>query len=100
MKFVVFTMFNMDKAAEMGRIGDTVKIPGNKLEGWYLFQGRPFDGVPPNTAVSLSIHDVQSNADITALEYPLAKAGATVWAVPVMEIPRGGAVKQGKEYMK
>lgn len=100
MKVALFTMFDVDKLGEMGKIGDSIKVPGNRLEAWYAFQGIPFQGLPPHTVVTLSIHEVQGNADIMALEMPLARAGATVWAVPVMEIPRGGAVKQGKEYMK
>jgi hypothetical protein len=100
MKFIMFTMSDVAKGAEVAQIGDKIKTPGNKLLGWYVCGGKPFDGVPPNTMVAISIHEFENNEALAAVEYPLALTGATVWAVPVLEVPRGHAAAEVKKLQK
>jgi len=101
MKVAMFLMWDMSKTAEVAKAGDSVaNIPGRKLLVNYLFQGKPFDGLPPTTAVSMSVSEVESNEALTAIEYTLGLAGATTWAVPVFEIPVGKNVATEKNIRK
>jgi hypothetical protein len=101
MKFVTFSMFDVSKAAEVAQAGDeAAKTPGHKVLGQYLCQGIPFQGVPPNMVVVVSVGESESNEAITASQYPIALAGATIWAVPVLEMKAGGAAAAEKKYRK
>ena len=101
MKFLGFTMFDVSKAAEVAQAGDkAAKTPGHKVLAQYLCQGIPFQGLPPNTVVVVHIADVESNEAIAANQYPVALAGATTWAVPVLEMRAGGAATAEKKYRK
>jgi len=101
MKFISFAMFDVAKAAEVAQAGDKVaNTPGNKIIGQYICQGKAFDGVPPNTVVVIAIHETESNEAITTSQYAHALAGATMWAVPVLEMPVAGAAATEKKYKK
>jgi len=101
MKFLSFAMFDVSKAAEVAQAGDKVaKTPGHKVLGQYLCQGIPFEGVPPNTMVVVSVGESESNEVIATAQYPMLLAGATIWAVPVLEMKAGGAAAAEKKYRK
>jgi hypothetical protein len=101
MKFIVFAMFDVAKAAEVAQASDKVaKTPGRKVLAQYACQGIPFAGVLPNAMVVISVAEVESNEALGAAEYPVALAGATVWAVPVLEMPVAGAATEEKKYRK
>jgi hypothetical protein len=101
MKFLVFSVFDVVKAAEIAQASDKVaEIPGGKMLTQYSCQGIPFVGVPPNKMVVVSIADYESNEAIAASQYPLAIAGASTWAVPVLEMPADGAATEEKKYRK
>ena len=99
MKFLIFTVFSPDKAAEVAQTVDKVaRAPGIKTLAQYVCQGIPFPGVAPNTMVGISVIEAESNDAISARIYPASLAGATVWAVPVQEMATGGAAKIEKKF--
>ena len=99
MKFLRFAMFDVAKAAEVAQAADKVaKTPGQKVLASYLCQGIPFAGVPPSKMVTIAVGEAESNEAISAVQYPLALAGASVWAVPVLELPVAGAAAEEKKY--
>jgi hypothetical protein len=101
MKFLGFSIFDVAKAAEVAQAGDKVaKTPGGKILAQYICQGIPFAGVPPNMMVVVSVEEYESNEAIAASQYPLALAGATTWAVPVLEMQAGGGAVTEKKYRK
>jgi hypothetical protein len=101
MKFLGFAMFDVSKAAEVAQAGDkAAKTPGTKILAQYICQGIPFEGLPPNMMVVVHIGEYESNEAIAASQYPLALAGATTWAVPVLEMRVGGAATAEKKYRK
>ena len=101
MKFLGFSTFDVAKAAEVAQASDKVaETPGGKVLAQYICQGIPFAGVPPNMIVVVSIEEYESNEAIAASQYPLALAGANVWAVPVLEMPVGRGVVTEKKYRK
>jgi len=99
-KFLIFSMFEAAKGAEVAQASDQVaKTPGQKVLAEYVCEGIPFPAtVPPNMMVSISVREAESNEAIAAVMYPLALAGATVWSVPVLEMPVAGATKVEKKY--
>ena len=100
MKFMTFVMFDVAKAAEMAQVSDkTADMPGIKRLAQYACQGIPFPHtIPPNTMVVVTINDAESNEAMAAANYPAGLAGATVWNVPVLEMPIGGAAETEKKY--
>ena len=101
MKFITFYMFDVAKAAEVAQAGDKVaKTPGQKILAQYVCEGLAFPGQPPNTIVNIAIGEVESNEALAAAQYPVALAGATVWSVPVLEMPVGGGAAEEKKYRK
>ena len=100
MKIMTFTMFDVDKAAEVAKAGDKIAgIPGIKVLGMYACQGIPFPHkVPPHAMVVISIQEAESNEAIGTANYPVSLAGASTWNVPVLEMPLGGAADVEKEY--
>ncbi len=100
MKFLSFAMFDMAKAAEVAKVSDKVWAsppPGIKLLASYVCQGMAFAGVPPNTLVSFDIIEAESNEVLSAVNYPLALAGASIWNVPILELPVAGAAEIEKK---
>ncbi|MBM3120371.1 MAG: hypothetical protein FJ022_07855 [Chloroflexi bacterium] len=101
MKFINFIMYDVAKAAEVAQAADKVaKMPGRKLLASYVCEGIPFPGAPPNSIISITISESESNEAIAEAQYPLALAGASVWAVPVLEVPVAGAAAEEKKYRK
>jgi len=101
MKFIVFCMYDVAKMAEVAKAADkNSKIPGQKLLAMYGCLGKAFDGVPPNTLVSITIRDAESAEALGAALLNLSFAGATAWAVPVMEMPVGSAEAEAKKLQK
>ncbi len=101
MKFINFVMFDGTKAAEVAQAADKVaKTPGQKMLAQYVCQGIPFAGVPPHMMVTITVGEAENNEAISAVHYPLLLAGASVWAVPVLELPVAGAATEEKKYRK
>ena len=101
MKFITFNMFDVAKGAEVAQASDKVaKTPGQKILAQYMCEGLAFPGQPPNTLVGIEIGEVESNEALAAAQYPVALAGATVWSVPVLEMPVGGGAAEEKQYRK
>jgi len=101
MKFLEFAMFDVAKAAEVAQAGDKgAKTPGAKILAQYACQGIPFNGVPPNMMVVVAVKECESNEAIGASQYPVALAGATTWAMPVLEMPVARAAAAEKKYRK
>ena len=101
MKFITFNMFDVAKTAELAQAIDKVaKTPGQKILAQYVCEGLAFPGQPPNTMVSIGIVEVESNEALAAAQYPVALAGATVWSVPVLEMPVAGTAVEEKKYRK
>jgi len=101
MKFLGFAMYDAAKAAEVAQASDKVaKTPGRKVLASYMCMGIAFPGVPPNTLVSISVAEYESNEAMAAAMYPVALAGATVWAVPVLEMTVGRGAATEKKYRK
>lgn len=101
MKFLVFSMCDAAKAAEVIQAGDKVAdTPGSKTLARYTCMGMPFPGLPPNNLVGVSVTEYDSSEAMAARLYPVTLAGATVWAVPVLEMPVTGAAEVEKKYRK
>ncbi len=100
MRFLSFATFDVAKAAELAKVSDKVWAsapPGIKLLSAYVCQGIAFAGLPPNTLVSFDIIEAESNEVLAAVNYPMALAGASIWNVPVMELPTVGAAEAEKK---
>lgn len=101
MKFMTFVMYDVAKAAEVAQASDkNSKIPGQKMLAQYVCLGKPFDGMPPNTLVAISIRETESNEALATALYTLTLAGATAWAVPILEFAVGGGVEEEKKLRK
>jgi len=94
MKFFQFAMFDVAKAAEIAQISDKVwssPPQGIKILADYTCLGIPFPaGAPPNTIVSMSVVEAKTAEALTAATYPMALGGASLWNVPVLEMPVAG----------
>jgi len=101
MKFLMFAMYDVAKTAEVAQIADkAAKTPGQKTIAQYVCQGMAFAGLPPNTALSIVVTEVDSNEALAATQYPMGLAGVSTWAVPVLEVPVGRVVTAEKKYRK
>ena len=101
MKFITFYMFDVAKTAEVAQASDKVaKTPGQKILAQYVCQGIAFSGQPPNTLISISVAEIESNEAMSSTQYPIALAGSTIWSVPVLEMPVAGAAAEEKKYRK
>jgi hypothetical protein len=101
MKFLMFSMNDVAKTAEVVQAADKVWAsppPGIKLLAQYACLGIAFPGEPPNTIVAISVVDAESAEAIGAVSYPITVAGATVWNVPVFELPVAGGAEVEKKY--
>ncbi|MBA7708254.1 hypothetical protein ES703_117147 [subsurface metagenome] len=96
MKFLSFGMFDVAKVADVAQASDKFWAsppPGVKMLADYVCLGIPFPGAPPNTVVGVSVFEAESAEVLTAASYPLMLAGASLWNVPVMEMPVAGAAE-------
>ena len=101
MKFLMFGMYDVARTAEVALAADKVaKTPGQKTIAQYACQGMAFAGLPPNTALSIVVVEVDSNETLAAIQYPMGLAGISTWAVPVLEIPVGRTATAEKKYRK
>lgn len=99
MKFLMFTMCDAAKTAELAQIADKVaKTPGQKTVAQYVCQGMAFSGIPPNTTLAIVVVEAESNEALAATQYPMSIAGISTWAVPVLEVPVGSVVTEEKKY--
>jgi len=95
-------MYDAAKLAEVAQVADkNSKIPGVKPLAQYICLGLPFPGVfPPTTLTSITIREAESAEALGAALYNIALTGATVWAVPVTEVPVGSAEAEVKKLQK
>jgi hypothetical protein len=101
MKFISFSMHTVAKVAEVAQASDKVaNTPGQKILAKYTCLGKPFDGMPPNTMVTITIHEAESHEAMAAYGFPMMLAGSTVWAVPVLEMPAGNVAAEVKKLQK
>jgi hypothetical protein len=101
MKFLVFSMFDVAKTAEIAQIADKVaKTPGQKTIAQYVCQGMAFSGLLPNTSLAIAVVEAEGNEALAATQYPMGLAGISTWAVPVLEVPVGRVVTAEKKYRK
>ena len=101
MKFLTFSMYDIAKAAEVMQAADKAqKMPGQKTLTAYACLGIPFPGFPPNSLLGIGIRDADTSEALASVLYTLTVAGATSWAVPVMEVPVGGLAAEEKKLRK
>jgi hypothetical protein len=101
MKFITFVVYDVAKFAEVAKASDkNSKMSGQKLLAMYGCMGKAFDGQPPNTILAISIRETESAEALGSALLNLSFAGATAWAVPVMEMPIGSAEAEVKKYTK
>jgi len=101
MKFITFNMVDMAKIGEIAQASDkAANIPGQKILAKYSCLGKPFDGVPPNTAVIITVHESESAEALFAYGGTMMLAGATIWGVPVMDYPVGKSAEEIKKLQK
>ena len=101
MKFMRFLMMDYTKMAEITKISDKLWAsppPGIKMDAIYACMGIAFPDQPPNTMISISVVEAESAESLAAVGYPLMQAGATIWAVPVLDVPVSGAAELEKKY--
>jgi hypothetical protein len=94
MKFLSFSMVDVAKAADIAQVSDKVWAsppPGIKALAAYTCQGIAFSGQPPNTLLTISVIEAESNEAMAEVDYPMALAGTNSWNVPVLELPVGGS---------
>jgi hypothetical protein len=96
MKFLSFTMYNIDKLAEVAKAAD--KLATNPPEGYkilaiYSCQSNPFPGVelPPGTMVTASILECESAEAMASANLEITLAGGTISRIPILEVSTGGA---------
>ena len=97
MKFLLFSMFDAAKATDVSQASDKVWAsppPGIKALADYVCLAIPFPGgLPPNTVASVMVVEAESAEAMVGVAYPFLLAGATVWYVPVMELPVAAAAE-------
>jgi hypothetical protein len=101
MKFMSFVIYDVAKSAEVSKVADKVLSnppPGYKVLARYVCLARPFDGIPPNSLVSVAIAEAESAEALAAISYPIMLAGATFYRTPILEMPIAGAAAEEKKY--
>jgi hypothetical protein len=100
MKFLRFVMMDVDKAADVAQAGDKMMASnpsGIKISASYACQGIAFPGAPLHTVVAVQIVEAESNEAIATSTWSIELAGATIWDVPVLELPVAGAAEVEKK---
>jgi len=103
MKFLRFAIIDVNKAADIAQASDKVWAnppAGTKILASYMCQGIAFAGIPLQSLVAIDVIEAESNEAIAATVYPVALAGATIWDVPVLEMPVKGAAQTEKKYRR
>jgi hypothetical protein len=96
MKFLMFLAMDVAKAAEVAQAADKFWASppaGIKMLATYVCQGIPWRDAPANTLITIGVVEAENNQALSAANWPLALAGATVWSVPVLEMPVPGAAE-------
>jgi hypothetical protein len=100
MKFIRFSMMDSTKVAELSKASDKVWASppkGMKAQATYACLGIAFPEQPPNTIVTMTVLEAESAESLAVASYPLALVGATVWYVPILDVPVGGSVQVEKK---
>jgi hypothetical protein len=101
MKFMTLVVEPVEKAAEVSAAADKVwaNVPkGSRPDPIYVMLCIPKFDVPPNSLVAFTISEAESADAIAARMYPQMLAGATLQAIPLLEVPVVGAAKAEKKY--
>ena len=101
MKFMHFTIFPVEKGADVAAVSDKVwaNVPQkNRPEANYLMLCIPQFNIPPNSLVVSTITEDDSAEAIAARVYPLSLAGATIHSVPLLDMPIVAGAKTEKKY--
>jgi hypothetical protein len=101
MKFLSFVTVPAGRLVEVSAAADKGMAnppPGYQVLANYACLAAPFDGIPPNSFVSVSISETDNVEALAAIQYPLLLAGATVHRVPIMDVAIGTAVQTEKEF--
>jgi len=101
MKFLTLNLFDVAKTAEVAQASDKVWASppaGTKILASYVSLSPVFPNQPPNTMVGISITEAENAEAIAAVHYPMMIAGATIYAVPILELPLVGAQEVEKKY--
>jgi hypothetical protein len=100
MKYLRFSLMNVDKAAQIAQASDKALASspaGVKMLANHVCLGIAFPDQPMNTLVSVAIIEADSAEALAAISYPVMVAGTSIWHVPVMELPVGGAAAVEKK---
>jgi hypothetical protein len=101
MKMLSIATYDVAKAGDVAKATDKVysATPGYKPLAMYICLGNPFPGeIPPNSLVTLTISEVQSENDLAAISYPLSLAGVSFHRVPVFEMKPGKSAETEKKF--
>jgi len=101
MKFLNLNLFDVAKAVEVAQASDKVWTSppaGAKILSSYVTLSPVFPNQPPNTMVGFSITEAENAEAMAAVHYPMMIAGATIYAIPILELPLVGAIDVEKKY--
>ena len=101
MRFLNFNLFDVAKAAEVAQASDKVWASppaGTKMLASYVSLSPVFPNQPPNTMVGIYITETENAEAMAAVSYPMMLAGATVIAIPILELPLVGVADVEKKY--
>jgi hypothetical protein len=99
MRYLRFSMMDAADVAKVAQAND--KVMANLPQGYKVLSinacmGIAFPGQPANTIVSVSIVETEGAEALAATSYPTMLAGATIWNVPVMDVPVSGVAETEK----
>jgi len=100
MKYVVMSVWDVGKAAELAKIQDKVDTAppsGYKTLARYVCLAQPVSGPPSGTKVSIEIAEAESAEALAAAQYPAMLAGADINIVPAIDMPIAGAAEVEKK---
>lgn len=101
MKFLNLNLFDVAKTAELAKASDKVWASppaGTKMLASYVSMSPVFPNQPPNTVVTIRITEAENAEAMAAIHYPMMLAGATIYAIPILEFPLAGAAEVEKKY--
>ena len=100
MKFVVMSVWDVDKAAELGKLSDKLSATppsGYKLLAQYVCLAHPVSGIQSGKGVSITVCEADSAEALAAVTYPSMLAGAEINTVPVIDMPIGSVAEVEKK---
>ena len=100
MKFLRFSMMDVADIPKVAQASD--KVMANPPTGFKMLSnnacmGIAFPGQPANTLVAVATVEAESADVLAAASYPLTIAGASVWVVPVLDVPVAGSTEVEKK---